>query len=174
MSQQTVVLDIRAQIRAGEAPCSTILETAGRLNEGDTLQVVAPFEPTPLYEVLGREGFAHESRELGAGEWEVRFTRDASTTATQMSVSTAPSNHAGGGCGCGRNEVIEIDVRGLEPPQPMLRILEAVAALPKGATLRAFTDRKPVHLFDQLSIRGYHGEGFENGKTGYVTVIRPH
>lgn len=173
MSHQILVLDVREDIRSGAAPCSRIMESAGGLEEGDTLQLIAPFEPTPLYEVLGREGFVHESREIGGGDWEVRFTKKSTLAAVQLPASASRPSHTGGGCGCGCNDVIEIDVRGLEPPQPMVRILEAIATLPEGSTLRALTDRRPVHLFDQLEARGFSGESKEDPQGGYITFIRP-
>jgi len=168
------MLDVREDISAGGEPCSRIMELAGRLQAGDTLHLIAPFEPRPLYEVLGRQGFTHESHALAGGDWEVRFTRKPSAVrvaggdASQVTDPSAPS------CQGGAGQVIEIDVRGLEPPQPMVRILDAVAALPEGADLRARTDRQPVLLFEQLEARGFHGEGKEDSCGGYVTFIRRH
>ena len=165
MSHQTFRLDVRKESRDGAEPCSRIMEQANRLKVGETLQLITPFEPTPLYEVLGREGFTHVSGALEGGDWEVRFTRHA----------RAPSNPAPPRILPGQgntDEIIEIDVRGLEPPQPMVGILDALAALPAGARLRARTDREPVLLFEQLEARGFHGEGSEDPRGGYVTLIR--
>ena len=51
--------------------------------------------------------------------------------------------------------VIELDVRGLMPPEPLVRILEQLEGLPRDATLKARTDRRPIHLYDLLTARGY-------------------
>lgn len=56
------------------------------------------------------------------------------------------------------NRRVEIDVRGLEPPLPMVRILEACATLPSDGELLAFTDRLPVFLLAELPRRGLAGE----------------
>ncbi len=69
-------------------------------------------------------------------------------------------------------EPIEVDARGLEPPQPMMRILEALASLPAGATLRARTDRRPMHLFPILTERGYAAETQEQTDGSFLTLIR--
>ena len=53
--------------------------------------------------------------------------------------------------------LVEVDARGLEPPQPMMRILEALSGLPEGGALLARTDRQPMHLYDQLTRRGFVG-----------------
>ena len=153
----------------GRSPCSMITNAAGPLSEGDTLQLIAPFEPTPLYEVLGRQGFTHESKDLGGGDWEVRFTRNARAAAHQLPTESNAEGQIG--CGCSTKRVVDLDARGLEPPQPMVRILEVLAELPEGATLRALTDRQPLHLFDQLEARGFSGESEESSTGGYVTVI---
>lgn len=49
---------------------------------------------------------------------------------------------------------MELDHRGLEPPLPMVRTLEALAALPPGAVLVVHNDRVPVYLLPQLHARG--------------------
>jgi TusA-related sulfurtransferase len=69
-------------------------------------------------------------------------------------------------------ELVDVDARGLEPPQPMLRILEALAALAAGATLRARTDRRPMHLYPLLAERGFTAETEEQTDGSFVTHIR--
>ena len=71
------------------------------------------------------------------------------------------------------NEIlILVDARGLEPPQPLVKILEALAGLPEGARLRARTDRRPMHLYAQLQERGFVGETEEQEDGSFVTHIR--
>ena len=47
-----------------------------------------------------------------------------------------------------------LDNRGLEPPQPMLRVLAALDASGPHDTIVALTDRMPLLLFDELNERG--------------------
>lgn len=68
--------------------------------------------------------------------------------------------------------IVEVDARGLAPPEPMIRILEALAQLPDGATLSARTDRRPLHLYPLLEQRGYSGTTTEASDHGFITVIR--
>jgi TusA-related sulfurtransferase len=65
-----------------------------------------------------------------------------------------------------------VDARGLEPPQPLVKILEALATLPEGARLRARTDRRPMHLYAQLEERGFVGESEEQEDGSFVTHVR--
>jgi uncharacterized protein (DUF2249 family) len=48
-----------------------------------------------------------------------------------------------------------IDVRGLEPPLPMLRVLERLDTLGEGARLEVIHDRRPLFLYPQLEDRGF-------------------
>lgn len=65
-----------------------------------------------------------------------------------------------------------VDARGLEPPGPMIRILEALASLPEGATLQARTDRRPIHLLAQLEARGYEATTLGQPGGSFLTEIR--
>jgi len=58
---------------------------------------------------------------------------------------------------------VVLDNRGLEPPQPMMRILESLASLPDGTTLLAINEREPLFLYPELAERGY----------GYQTTPHP-
>lgn len=50
---------------------------------------------------------------------------------------------------------IPIDNRGLEPPQPMVRILEALPNLGPGDRLVVQMDREPLLLYPELERRGF-------------------
>ena len=50
---------------------------------------------------------------------------------------------------------IVLDVRGLEPPQPMVRVLEEIDRLGPGAELEVHHERRPMFLYPQLDERGF-------------------
>jgi tRNA 2-thiouridine synthesizing protein A len=50
---------------------------------------------------------------------------------------------------------MQLDNRGLEPPQPMMRTLAALEDLDRGQTLVIINDRRPMFLFEQLDELGY-------------------
>lgn len=56
-----------------------------------------------------------------------------------------------------------IDNRGLEPPEPMVRILGALASLGKDDRLVALMDREPFLLYPELERRGFAWEFSEEG-----------
>lgn len=50
---------------------------------------------------------------------------------------------------------IELDNRGLEPPEPMVRILGALSTLADGDEVEALMDREPMMLYAELQRRGF-------------------
>lgn len=68
-----LVVDVREDLKAGREPFGKIMEAVGRLEPGRSLLLYATFEPVPLFTVMERRGFAHTGREIGGGDWEVRF-----------------------------------------------------------------------------------------------------
>jgi uncharacterized protein (DUF2249 family) len=160
------------------------MTAANGLAEGEQMLVIAPFEPAPLFGVLAKKGFGHSSRQTPSGDWEVLFTREAGATpadsrATVRSADIcvgAPMTTPTGRQECRRSlapgTVEVVDARGLEPPQPMVLILETLAALPAGASLRAMTDRRPIHLYPILEERGFTAETEEQSNDTFITHIR--
>jgi len=55
-------------------------------------------------------------------------------------------------------EAIELDLRHLPAPEPMLRILDALADLVAGQVLIALTPCRPQPLLDRLALLGYRAE----------------
>jgi uncharacterized protein (DUF2249 family) len=75
----TTMLDVRPILAGGEEPLELILETAVGISTGDVLEITAPFEPAPLYGVLGARGFSHATEMRGPEEFVVRFTQTGIT-----------------------------------------------------------------------------------------------
>ncbi len=75
-SAAATVLDVRPTLERGDEPFVEIMEAAARVPQGESLVLIAPFEPAPLYGVLGGQGFSHVTQSVSASEWVIRFTRD--------------------------------------------------------------------------------------------------
>jgi uncharacterized protein (DUF2249 family) len=71
----SVTLDVRPVLAAGDEPLMMIMDAAARIPPGGALEIIAPFEPVPLYAVLGGRGFRHRTEVRGPDEYAVRFTR---------------------------------------------------------------------------------------------------
>jgi uncharacterized protein (DUF2249 family) len=154
---------MRDDIRNGREPFSKIMSAVAELRAGDQLLLIAPFEPVPLFAALKKQGFQHTAKPAESGDWEVLITREEQEQADKSVPAATPPCTA---------TVIEVDARGLEPPQPLVRILEALSALPAGSELRALTDRRPVHLYPHLAERGFTAETEEQTDGSLITSIR--
>jgi uncharacterized protein (DUF2249 family) len=64
-----------------------------------------------------------------------------------------------------------LDLRALDPPEPMRRALEAVEALAAGKLMEIITDREPLLLYRELGRRG-HSYIAERRPDGFFTTIR--
>lgn len=132
-----VELDVRDDLRNGREPFSRIMAVVGELGGKQVLHLRAIFEPVPLFKALGKRGFHHESAAHAPDDWSVWFWRPAA----EIAATTRPA--------------ITLDVRGLEPPEPLTRTLAALETLPEGYELVHVNDRVPQLLFPMLAERGF-------------------
>jgi uncharacterized protein (DUF2249 family) len=142
-----VYLDVREDIRRGAEPFARIMAAVKALGGDQVLVLRVPFEPIPLYDVLGKRGFGHWTERRAADDWSVWFYRTA-TPRAQPIAAPAPA---------ARLRTV-VDVRGLEPPQPMVRVLAEVDRLGPGAELEVLHERRPMFLYPQLDERGFTHE----------------
>jgi uncharacterized protein (DUF2249 family) len=163
-----VDLDVRPILRAGGEPFEKILSTVNALKPGEGLRLLATFKPTPLLHVLGSKGFTHEAKEIGGGDWEVKFSptgKPATNAATPKAEAVDDSVWP--------EPVQHLDNRDLDPPEPMVRIMAATESLKPGQVLSAFLCREPIFLFPELAKRGHSWRGgFEPDGTTYKVLIR--
>ncbi|HVV92128.1 MAG TPA: DUF2249 domain-containing protein [Hyphomicrobiales bacterium] len=160
-------LDVRPTLRAGGEPFAEIMAAVNGLAAGQGLRLLATFKPIPLFHVLDGKGFAHVARELDGGDWEVLFTpaeaKDAPAAATP-----APDRAEDWPA-----PVRALDNRDLDPPEPMVRILEATEAMAPGEVLSALLCREPIFLFPELAKRGHGWRGaFEADGRTYRVLVR--
>ncbi|HSF02081.1 MAG TPA: DUF542 domain-containing protein, partial [Solirubrobacterales bacterium] len=125
--RRMVHLDAREDIRRGIEPFARIMAAVKGLQEEEALVLLAPFEPIPLYKVLGRRGFAHWTERRAADDWAVWFYRQPAAAGCAAPADLGPSTSA--------SKTSGLDVRGLEPPLPMVRILERLDGLGPGQEL---------------------------------------
>ena len=131
---ETTALDVRPILAAGEEPLGLILETAAGVSAGGVLEITAPFEPIPLYAVLGARGFGHLTEMRAADEFVVRFTQTGITAESTVAdvydqhPSAAPvlAEHGFDLC-CGGGNTLEFAARahGLEPEELVARLQAA-------------------------------------------------
>lgn len=69
-------------------------------------------------------------------------------------------------------EEILIDARGLEPPEPLEKVMQTLPLLRPGQTLRLLLHREPFPLYPLLAERGYVHETNMQPDGSYDILIR--
>ncbi len=155
-------LDVRPVLEKGGDPFSLIMKTTQTLGATEALHLVVGFEPTPLYVIMRSAGRLALTEEH-AGVFHVWFYKDPN----------APVEDATAAARVPLQPPIDLDVRGMEPPAPMVTILEKLAALGAGAQLRVRHHREPVLLYDKLKLRGYAARVDRRVEGDYLIFIAP-
>lgn len=161
-------LDVRPLLRAGQEPFQAIMNAVGALAPGQSLRLLAPFQPVPLFSVMANRGYAASDRPLGDGDWEVIFSPIAASTEDEgLAIGSSPSAAFWGA------PIEELDLRDLEPPEPMVQIMETLEQLRQGDVLFALLSREPVFLFPELAKREHEWAGnFDEAGSDYRLLIR--
>jgi len=122
-----VECDVRDDLRHGREPFARLIAAKGEVRDGGALRVRAIFEPAPLYTVMAKHGFAHHTEQHTPDDWEIWFYRDLPV----------------------------LDVRAMEPPEPLSYTLAALRDLPDGRTLVQVNVRVPLMLLPRLDEQGF-------------------
>jgi len=148
---KVVQFDVRPIISGGNDPLKLILAKIKELNNDEILLLINSFEPIPLYTVLGRQGYAHKV-EKEDDVFKIYFYKDSTLNAAEGK----PVTHNNDDINIADFEnITEIDVRGLEPPEPMIKVLETISNLNNNTALLVHHHREPMMLYPKLEERGF-------------------
>lgn len=157
-----VRLDVRPILASGGDPFKEVMSAASGVPEGGTLLLVAPFDPVPLREVLGANGFTSEAAQTGAREWEVKFHRDASATPPAQDPVEPPRFWVEGGSA-------HIDTRGFDDDRAVRMVLGAVTRVGGSENLFAHLDANIERLYPELLRLGWEA-AYVPGDPGEVRL----
>lgn len=161
-------LDVRPSLARGEDPFSLIMAAVDGLSPGQSLRLIAPFRPVPLFNVMANRGFTARDTALGGGAWEVVF---APLEGEEPEAGLAPGSARDAALWPEPSEAL--DLSGLMPPEPMVRILETLEAMAPGEVLFATLDREPMFLFPELAMRHHEWAGnFTPDGATYRLMVR--
>lgn len=139
------------------------------LEVGAHFILVNDHDPVPLYYQFSAQfagAFTWEYLLRGPDEFQVRITK-----ITPVEPLTEGTPAPARSCGDTSRDEVEVDARGLMPPEPLMRILAALESLPAGRRLRAITDREPCHLFGEAEHRGFRHASNAQPDGSWVTVL---
>lgn len=151
--ENIVRLDVRTLFDAGQEPLPTILEVVGRMKVGEVLKLLVPFEPVPLFGVLGAKGFSHwrvdpeDQEEL----WTIYFYREGDFGDAEECSQSIFEEEGGA--------LLEIDFRNVNAEELFNRVPEALDQLVYGNVLLVRYHREPALLFTMLGERGFGHRG---------------
>lgn len=161
-------LDVRPMLERGEEPFRAIMAASREVPPGAVLRLIASFEPLPLFDAMARKGFAHWAIRRGDDLWEVRFFNGKAHASSEP--ETPPDATPDVDWDAEPTAEVTIDVSELVPPEPMVKILQALETLPDDSRLLVHHVRRPMHLYDRLDEMGYAHETRELGP-GQVEVM---
>ncbi|HUH47495.1 MAG TPA: DUF2249 domain-containing protein, partial [Arenibacter sp.] len=143
---QIVDFDVRELLASGKDPLTLILGKVNSLPSGKALKVINTFEPVPLIIMLEKQGFRVYVDTISDDLVETYFYKKSEET----NVKLEPAEHIGDGwediLQRFDNKLVNVDVRSLEMPQPMLAILGELDKLPADMALHVYHKRIPVFL----------------------------
>lgn len=148
-------LDVRPILAGGAEPYAAIMGAVESLGPAHVLVLETPFDPEPLHGVLGRKGFSRATREEAPDHFVTEYWLPG-----PMAQAYPPGT-----------EVV-LDVRGMQPPEPVALTLEALEGLPDGARLVQVNERVPVFLLPHLDELGFEYSIGEDDRGTIVTITR--
>lgn len=146
--EKIIELDVRPIINSGKDPFLDIMNKVKNLKKDEVLLIINSFEPIPLYTVLGEKGFEHWT-EKDDDAFKVYFFKSSSEknisgekSKSEISLSEFEN-------------VIELNVRELPPPEPMMKIFEKLSEVDEKTILLVHHHREPLMLYPKLEERGF-------------------
>lgn len=152
-----VTLDVRPILAAGTDPFEKINETLDGMDDAQTLLIINTFEPIPLLNILKKKGYNYMVERPEDGVVHSYIYKDEGLAAAAGADKVVPSPDV-----LSFEEVakrypdqMEVDVRHLEMPLPMVTILESLEHLKDGQALFVLHKKLPQYLLPELKDRGY-------------------
>lgn len=155
-----VELDVREELRQKNDPFQTIMTAVKTLKPDDLFILHATLKPTPLLGLMKLKGYTNKVERISSDYWIVSFVHkshgallkqgeqneDEAETDEDAVPARLPGEPA---------QTIQLDNRGLEPPQPMVRTLAALRKAAPGDTVIIHNDRVPAFLLEEIKGMGY-------------------
>lgn len=157
--ERLVNFDVRAMLAEGNDPLKQIQQKVKSLQPEEVLVIVNNFEPVPLIKLLERQGFQTYVHFIDVDMIETYFYKIVPAHAAKEEVAVGEevpeSGDWEGMLTAFENNLVQIDVRHLEMPMPMMTILESLEVLPEEKALYVHHKRIPVFLLSELKERGF-------------------
>lgn len=171
LPEKLVKLDVRPTINSGADPFSEIMAVIKTLQGGQILKIINVFEPIPLMNVLEKKGFESFTEKVESNEFHTYFKKTEVINYTENYDTELSSldNFDTKMVDFGSN-LVEIDVRHLEMPEPMITILNTLTTLPENHALFVHHKKVPQFLLPELKTRNLQWL-IKEIEEGYVQML---
>ena len=151
---QIVSFDVRPIINGGNDPLNLIIEKVKNVPAGGVLKIINSFEPTPLISLLSKQGFESFVDNLDDETVETYFYKKDTQ---EFEINDQEKSAQGWEelLEKFKDNLVTVDVRNLEMPQPMMTILGELEKLSEGNALFVYHKRIPVFLLPELRERNF-------------------
>lgn len=163
-------LDVRPILANNEDPFLIIQKSLKECNSQEALEVVASFKPLPLIKMQEKNGFdcyhyeedgVHHTffkqsditdSDQASKDSNEKNSNNAEVKEFTLFVNEEEFNQKENQFG---DQILTVDVRNLEMPQPMITILNELADLKEGTALKVFHKKVPQYLIPELEEKGF-------------------
>lgn len=142
-------MDVRSIIDSGKDPFLEIMTKVKSLKDDEVFHLINSFEPLPLYSVMQGKGFEHWTEKDGSVVNVFFYKNEVNKSEVNVETKTSLASPAD------YENVIELDVRELAPPEPMMKILENISKVDEKTVMVVHHHREPMMLYPKLEERGY-------------------
>ncbi|NPA42681.1 MAG: DUF2249 domain-containing protein [Chlorobi bacterium] len=172
-TRRLIRIDAAGMLERHEDPFDPVRKALLSLEPDQAVEIKLDFVPAPLIHIFGKQGYEHCTLEKD-GAYYTYFYKPAPRKTfwqkvkeflgipagkeEQPSTEGAVPDEAEFERALERwkGRMEEVDVRGLEMPQPMMTIQEKLKTLPPGKALFVHHQRIPQFLLPELEKKGYH------------------
>jgi len=164
-SEKIHQFDVHPIIESGKDPFQNIIASVKEIKDDEILLIINSFEPIPLYSVLDKKGFEHWT-EKENDLFKIYFYKDKERVLDENSSGQKlPFKEVD------YKNVIELNVRELVPPEPMIKILETLSSVDENTLLLVHHHREPMMLYPKLEERGYEAVSNKIEENYYKVII---
>ena len=162
-----ITLDVRPILASGEDPLKQILVITSDLSNDDIFRLEAPFNPHPLRKMMAGKGYESYGMELGSRHWQIFFKHQNNVTLPPLpDISDLPPFPL-----YWQDNILEMDLRRLEPPNPMIAILKTIESGQAGDAFHVKLVRDPIYLYPELAERHWQAKVIEENENDLRVII---
>ena len=155
-ADKIIDFDVREMLASGSDPLKQIQQKVKDLKADEALKIVNTFEPVPLIKLLEKQGFQYFVDRVSADKIDTYFySKKEQNTVQDAVVEGQDSGDWEILLKKYENNLVEVDVRQMEMPMPMMTILESLETLSSGKALFVYHKRIPVFLLTELKDRNF-------------------